>query len=214
MWGTFERCFPFPSAKISAKMQHTFTIDKRTIRVSGTHNGRQYRKATGLVIADPGLWDARAKSLRAKCKDRRVIADLLGIHARLTEKESTARSEADALAAIDYALAGARRYTPIAPPSGAPTFWEYFDEWGSRPSSSQRQRTLAVRVVARLMGRRENWDQIDSAYWLRLMQKMEDAGVPVEYYMYAGTFHGFLERLGVFEESDHSIRLVAERILA
>ena len=47
-----------------------------------------------------------------------------------------------------------------------------------------------------------------------LLQKMEDAGVSVEYYMYAGTFHGFLERLGVFEESDHSIRLVAERILA
>ncbi len=47
-----------------------------------------------------------------------------------------------------------------------------------------------------------------------LLQKMEDAGVRVEYYMYAGTFHGFLERLGVFDESDDSIRLVAQRIMA
>ena len=55
-------------------------------------------------------------------------------------------------------------------------FWEYFDEWGKRPSSSQRQRALAVRVVARLMGRRENWNEIDTAYWFRLQRKMEDAG--------------------------------------
>ena len=155
-------------------MQHTFTLHKNSIRISATHNGKQYRKATGL-ITDPSLWDSKAKSLRAKCKDRRVLFDLLTIHSKLTEKEATARTEQDVLNALDFAL-GVKKEE-----KGVPTFWEYFEEWGERPSSSQRQRALAVRVVARLMGKKENWDEIDSAYWFRLMQKMEKEGYSVNY---------------------------------
>ena len=40
--------------------------------------------------------------------------------------------------------------------------------------------------------------------------RLEEAGADVSYYMYAGTFHGFLERVGVFAEADHSIHLVAD----
>ena len=40
--------------------------------------------------------------------------------------------------------------------------------------------------------------------------KLEELGADVSYYMYAGTFHGFLERVGVFAEADHSIHLVAD----
>lgn len=158
-------------------MQHTFTIHKNSIRISATHNGKQYRKATGLTI-DPSLWDSGAKSIKAKCKDRRVQRDLLTIHSRLTEKEVTAKTEKDVLDALYYAVTG--RNAP-APSSGVPTFWEYFEEWGGRPSSSIRQRALAVRVVARLMGKKENWDGIDSSYWFRLQRKMEDEGYSVNY---------------------------------
>lgn len=157
-------------------MQHTFTIHKNSIRISATHEGRQYRKATGLTT-DPALWDSKAKSIRAKCKDRRVLPDLMKIHSRLIEKEARARTEEDVLNAIEYALTGRERTASRK----APTFWEYFDEWGRRPSSSQRQRALAVRVVARLMGRRENWDDIDTAYWFRLQRRMEDEGYSVNY---------------------------------
>lgn len=158
-------------------MQHTFNLHKNSIRISATHDGKQYRRATGLTT-NPSLWDSKAKKLRARCKDARVIDDLLGIHARLAEKEVSARTEEDVLAALDYALTGRETAKET---KGAPTFWEYFDEWGSRPSSSQRQRSLAVRVVARLMGRKENWNDIDSAYWFRLQRKMEDEGFSVNY---------------------------------
>ena len=158
-------------------MQHTFTIHKNSIRISATHNGKQYRKATGLTT-DPALWDSGAKSLKAKCKDRRVQKDLLTIHSRLTEREMSAKTEEDVLAAIHYAITG--EDAPILG-DNVPTFWEYFDKWGERPSSAQRQRALAVRVVARLMGRKENWEGIDSAYWFRLQRKMEDEGFSVNY---------------------------------
>lgn len=156
-------------------MQHTFTLHKNSIRISATHAGKQYRRATGLTI-DPTLWDSSAKLLRAKCKDRRVLPSLLTIHSRLTEKEATAKTEEDVLDAIDYALGN----EPTSR-GAVPTFWEYFDEWGKRPSSSQRQRALATRVVARFMGRKENWNDIDSSYWFRLQRKMEDAGLSVNY---------------------------------
>lgn len=158
-------------------MQHTFNLHKNSIRISATHDGKQYRRATGLTTR-PTLWDAKAKKLRARCKDYRVLDDLLEIHARLTEKEVSVRTEEDVLAALDYALTG--KETAKESKSG-PTFWEYFDEWGRRPSSSQRQRALAVRVVAKLMGRKEDWDDIDSAYWFRLQRKMEEAGFSVNY---------------------------------
>ena len=157
-------------------MQHTFILHKNSVRISATNNGKQYRRATGLVT-DPALWDSKAKSIKARCKDRRIIRDLLTIHSRLTEKEVSARTEADVLDALEYAVTGSQ--TKVS--RGVPTFWEYFEDWGNRPSSSQRQRALAVRVIARLMGRKDNWDGIDSAYWFRLQRKMEDEGYSVNY---------------------------------
>ena len=68
-----------------------------------------------------------------------------------------------------------------------PTFWEYFDDWGRRESSSKRQRALAVRKIAGLMGRNDDWEDIDSAYWLRLMRKLEDMGYSVNYRWNIGT---------------------------
>ena len=167
-------------------MQHTFTLHRQSVRVSATHGGKQYRKATGLSVKDASLWDSNAKSLRAKCKDRRILDELLAIHARLTEKEVGVKTEADVLEAIDYAI-GRAKDTPPPLSFSAPTFWEYFDAWGNRPSSSQRQRALAARTVARLMGRKENWDDIDSSYWFRLQMKMEEAGFAVNYRWNIGT---------------------------
>lgn len=167
-------------------MQHTFTIHRKSVRVSATHGGKQFRKATGLYIQDETLWDSGAKSLRAKCKDRRIQRDLMLINARLTEREIDVRTERDVLAAIEYAITG--KEAPAPPSScGVPTFWEYFEDWGNRPSSSQRQRALAVRVVARLMGRNENWDEIDSSYWFRLQRRLEDEGYSVNYRWNIGT---------------------------
>lgn len=169
-------------------MQHSFYLDKRSVRISVTHSGKQYRRATGLIISDTSLWDSEASSLKAKCKDRRIIQDIMMIHSRLTEREVSVRTQADVVDAIDYALDWAGKRTEkkgTPPPPSVPrrilTFWEYFDEWGKRPSSSQRQRALAGRVVARLMGRNENWDEIDSAYWFKLQRRMENEGFSVNY---------------------------------
>ena len=156
-------------------MTHSFHIDRTSVCIVASHRGKKYKKATGLTI-DPSLWDRKAKSLRAKCKDAKVYAELRLIHLRLSEREDSVSSAGEVASAIEYALSGRP-----APARKRPSFWEYFDEWGNRESSSKRQRGLAVRVIGRLMGRADDWEDIDSAYWYRLQRRMEDEGFSVNY---------------------------------
>ncbi len=155
-------------------MTHTFNLDHGTIRIIVSADGKKYKKSTGLSI-DPALWNQKAKSLRAKCKDAKVYDALRKIDIRAQEAEGKDMKPQEV---IDYALAGEVKKKELAK---RPTFWEYAEEWGNRPSSSQRQRKLAMRVIARLMGKREDWEDIDTAYFLKLQKKMEKEGFSVNY---------------------------------
>lgn len=42
--------------------------------------------------------------------------------------------------------------------------------------------------------------------------KLEAAGVKVDFYKFRGAFHGFIERIGFFDQSEMSLELVAEKI--
>ena len=162
-------------------MKHTFNLDKSSIRLIVSNNGEKYRKSTGLTIS-PALWIKDAKSLRAKCKDNNVYEKLRLINLRMEEKE--AEDATDVNEAIEYALTGVKKKgapTPSKKQREGVSFWEYFEEWGKRPSSTQRQRLLTTRVIARLMGKKENWEDIDSAYYFRLQKKMDAEGFSINY---------------------------------
>ena len=157
-------------------MTHTFNLDHSSIRLIVSVGGKKFKKATGLSI-EPALWNQKAKSLRAKCRDEKVYKALNLIHIRMQEAEDKNMAPADA---IEYALTA----NPVsAKPVNKtrPSFWEYFELWGKRPSSSMRQRKLAVRKVAELMGKKEDWEDIDSAYFFKLKRKLEDSGYSVNY---------------------------------
>ena len=160
-------------------MTHTFNIDKGSIRVIVSHNGKKFKKSTGLTIA-PALWNQKAKSLTARCRDRRVYEKLRPIHLRLEEKECEARTDADVLRFIEYAVTG--RMPDSGPVAHRPlSFWEYFDEWASRGGTQERQKRLCYRNIERLMGRDFDWDGVDSAFHFRLVQRMQAAGFGINY---------------------------------
>lgn len=164
--------------KSTEAMTHTFNTDHNTIRLIVSSDGKKFKKSTGLSI-EPALWNQKAKSLRAKCKDEKVYKELNLIHIRMQEAEDKDMSPADA---ITFALTGKKTENKAEKiKKTRPTFWEYFELWGKRESSSKRQRGLAVRTVARLMGKKDDWEDIDSAYWFRLQKKMEDEGFSVNY---------------------------------
>lgn len=145
-----------------------------------THKGKQYKKATGLTTTAP-LWDKKAKSLQAKCKDKRIWDKLRAIDIRATGKEDEADTEEDVLRVMEYAI------TEKMPPKKVssshtrkiPTFWEYFNEWADRECTQKRQKRLCYNNIARLMGKDFDWADIDTAFHFRLVQKMqaEDFGI-------------------------------------
>ncbi len=40
--------------------------------------------------------------------------------------------------------------------------------------------------------------------------RLNAAGIPVDFYKFIGTFHGFLDRVGYMESSDRSMKIVAQ----
>ena len=158
-------------------MTHTFNLNGRGIRLVVSFNGKKIRQATGLTI-DPSLWNQKAKSLRAMCKDKAVYEKLSLIDRRIREREDDATTNESVLQAIEYGITGKVVDRTKAP---RPSFWQYFHAWGERESPVKRQRRLYPNVVSRLMGEKEDWEQIDSAYYFRLCRAMDDYGCSINY---------------------------------
>ena len=159
-------------------MKHSFNFDKGSVRLVATHKGKQYKKATGLTTKE-SLWDKTKKSLRAKCKDERIWADLRAIDIRADEKQDEAITEQDVLRIMEYAITGKM---PAADTGvKKQSFWEYFDEWADRESTQKRQKRLCYNNIAKFMGKDFDWDDVDSAFHFRLVQKMQDAGFGINY---------------------------------
>ena len=158
-------------------MTHTFNIDKGSIRIVASHKGKQSKRATGLTI-DPALWNRDARSLPAKCKDKRVWAKLRLVHLRAEEKQDDARTEEDVLRIMEYAVSG---NMPVSAKSRSLTFWEYFEEWANRESTQKRQKRLCLKNIERFMGRDFDWADVDTAFHFRLVQKMQAADFGINY---------------------------------
>lgn len=164
-------------------MTHTFNLNGRTIRIIVSQGGVKYKRATGLTI-DPRLWNQKAKSLPAKCQDRKVWAELRLINARMEEKEG--EGCIDMAEAVSYALGG--RSVAKSPEiarekkaGGAQTFYEYFEEWAGRDTPQRRQRKNALKLVRGCMGDGYDWKDIDTAFYFRLIQKLKDKDYSVNY---------------------------------
>lgn len=153
-------------------MTHTFNLHGGGIRLIVSDHSQKYRKATGLTI-DPRLWDNKAKSLRAKCKDAKVYEKLRIINIKMEEKE---REGASAEEAIAYALGIEEEKE-----NRTPSFNEFFEEWANRDTPQMRQRKNTMKLIHDCMGENYDWHQVDSAYYSILIQKLKDRGYSINY---------------------------------
>lgn len=158
-----------------------YNSEKSAVRLVVTHHGKVYRKYTGIsVLTSRWKRPKRGRQWPTDPQDaKKLKAILLGLEERLNEYST----ENDILRAIDDVLSSnSKEYTPIA--EKAPervSFWQYFDEWAARPRSTMRYNENVRRRIGEIMGRQDNWDDIDSAWFFRLNQKMDEAGYSVNY---------------------------------
>lgn len=164
-------------------MTHTFNLNGRAVRLIVSHEGKKYKKATGLTI-DPSLWNQKARSLRAKCKDAKVYERLRLIDLRMAEKE--ADGDVSPEEAINYAIHGENAAEspengPEKEKGAGVSFYEYFDEWANRDTPQKRQRRNTLKLIRECMGDSWDWADIDTAFFFRLVQKLKALEYSVNY---------------------------------
>lgn len=158
-----------------------YEAEKSAVRLVITHRGHVYRKYTGLSV-DTSRWK-RPKKGRQWPTDPADAAKLKTILLGLEERLNEFSTEDDIKTAIDAVLsANLDNYTAIKEKSPArPSFWAYFEEWADRPKSTRRGDLNFKRRIAEFMGMGDDWEDIDSAWYFRLTQKMNEAGYSVNY---------------------------------
>lgn len=140
------------------------------VRVSVTHYGKQYRKNIGLTV--PARFWANERT-----GNPRIDASLRLIRIGLEGELDEFSDEKAILRALERVEGGKWSDVPLrvlnAPKR--PSFWDYFKEWADRANAANRQRRLAYNLIAELMGTDAGWEDIDTAYYTRLVRKMNDA---------------------------------------
>ena len=148
-----------------------------------SHNNRKYKKQVGISVRP-------SEFRKQRTKDEAVNSRLRNIENRLNERLNQFSSEEEIKNAIKYALTGeenkktgktSTRRVEVAEIARKPSFWEYFDSWAERESPTRRSRRLAHNNIERFMGRKDDWEDIDSAFHFRLVKKMNEAGFSVNY---------------------------------
>lgn len=150
--------------------------DESPLRVVVTHRGKVYRKSVGLTLPTKS-WNGK------KCGNAKVDNALrrirIGLES-LLDDFSTDKAISEALGHISE---GDWHDDAVAPLNArnTPSFWSYFDEWCNRENPAKRQRRNTYTLVGKLMGTSDNWEDIDSAWYFRLIQRMNDADYSKNY---------------------------------
>lgn len=151
-------------------MKHTFNLvnpkaKESSVRLVISHKGEKFQKCVGVTIKT-ALWNQKAKSVDRMCKDADAWKVIGPIHSKLVEKEITAKKRKDVLSAISYALGEDFSASTVH-------LWDYFKEWSERDTASKRFRGIAYDRLADMMGRKDDWDDIDGDWYFRFIQKAD-----------------------------------------
>ena len=152
-------------------MKHSFNLVRpkaqtSSIRLVVSHAGEKTQRCTGLVIRT-SLWNQKGRTPDKQCKDKDIWAKLSPIHTKLLEREVSARNKKAVADAIAYAFGEGKESA-----SGT-SLWDYFYEWSERDTASKRFRQLAYSRLSDMMGREDDWGDIDGDWYFRFTQKAD-----------------------------------------
>jgi len=159
-------------------MRHTFNLvnpgrETSPVRLIVSHGGEKFRRSVGVTV-ETRLWNQKARTPDKMCKDRRAWALIGPIHAKLVERELTARNRTDVLSAMSYAIGESDSPVSVH-------LWEYFKEWSERDTPSRRFRRLAYERLSSMMGTEDDWSDIDGDWYFRFMREADALGYSPNY---------------------------------
>ena len=141
--------------------------EESPIRVVITHRGKVWRKSVGITTKTKN-WNGKRTGEYSKDNALRLIR--IGLESCLDEFSSE-KAISEALARVKD---GKWSETPLPAYNAKkrPSFWQYFDDWASKDNPAKRQRRNTYNLLVRLMGTSAGWDGIDSAWYFRLVERM------------------------------------------
>jgi len=138
-----------------------------------SQGGRKYRKAIGITVKT-ATW----KKASQKCSDEKINSRLTSVKLYLWETLGDTSSPSEIEAALDNAANIAKgvpaeeKVRTVKEEGGVPAFWDYFEEWSERDSPVKKQRKTAYKALREMIGEKCDWNDVDSALYVRLVAKM------------------------------------------
>lgn len=143
---------------------------KSAIRVVINHKGETYRRSTG-ISCNTAEWSAK----KQRCINTIKAEKLKTLRLNLEENLNDFSSSEDINSVLDWALSGSSdRYENYYTSSkNCPSFWSWYEIVKERNCRTINTRRCLFNKVKELMGTDDNWDDIDSAWYVRLLKAME-----------------------------------------
>lgn len=151
-----------------------------TIRLIVTNRGTIVRKDTGIPVKT-STW-RKPKKGRQCSSDPRVEERLKRIELILMERLTDLSTREEIEDAVEEAVTGRLARKPASKKGEVGmNFWQFFRQWAGEDSSSARQRRSTVKVIEEIMGDSFGWNDVDSAWYARLLAGMNSRGYSNNY---------------------------------
>lgn len=154
------------------------TKDKSPIRVVIHHKSKTYSKAIGITVPT-ARWKMPKRGPQY-CTDTKVAEKLRKISLYLDTYLDSSSSEADVRRVLS-GIAGGRAELPEETTSPKKTFWEFYDEYVQRERPSKKQHISNHNMVAEVMGREDDWEDLTADWFRRLVEGFNERGYSDNY---------------------------------
>jgi len=144
-----------------------------------SHHNKKFKKSTGIIVKPEFFKKQRVKDEEVN-KKLRQMENILNEHLNQFSKDEEVSK------VLEYAvwMATGKKISldeNTEPEEKKPTFFEYFYDYATRETPQKRQRRNTLKIITECMGDKHDWEDIDTAYYFRLVQKLKDKNYSVNY---------------------------------
>lgn len=148
------------------------------IRLVIHHHGKIYNKNIGITVPTR-QWKVPKRGPQY-CTDTKVAEKMRKIDLYVATYLNNLSSDADVRRVLSGISGGHAEY-PEEKNVEPKTFWEFWDEYAERERPAKRQHLSTKRIVAEIMGREDNWDDLCADWFRRLKEGFNERGYSENY---------------------------------